>query len=180
MGFLASMTFPRWVIVASVLGSGYLGWEVWHKAQRLHEVEDELRRVKPLVQSIQQNGARLDQLQKTADKEGLRGEQANPELYITQIAQQDRVDIGQVNITPRTTSPQRGIEDRHFAIRPNSRTERFSRGQIGNFLYKLEADSRRVRVTDLKITPVDRLKPGELGDDAWTFEATITSRQAVE
>lgn len=177
--FFAAMTFPRWVIVISLLGSCVLGWLVWQRTQRLAAVEGELARVKPLVQKIQENAWRLDTLQKAADKEGLKGE-SDPELYIRRVAQQDNVNIGQVVITPRTTTPERDVEDRHYGIRPNNRTERFSRGHIGNFLYKLEADSRRVKVTDLKITPVDRVRPGEIGADAWTFEATITSRQAAK
>lgn len=179
MSVLSRMTFPRWVMLVCALGSCVLGYFVWVKTQRLKQVESELGRVKPLVQAIQENAYRLNALQKASDKEGLKGE-TNPELYIRQVAQQDYVNVGQVVITPRTTSPVRGVEDRHYGIRPSNRTERYSRGQIGNFLYKLEADSRRVKVTDLKITPVGRLKAGDLGDDAWTFEATITSRQAVE
>lgn len=178
-GFLARMTFPRWVIVISLLGSCALGWLVWTKGQRLQEVEGELARVKPLVYGIQEHALRLNVLQKAANKDGLKGE-ADPELYIRKVAQQDVVNIGQVVITPRTTTPERGKEDRHYGIRPSSRTERFTRGHIGNFLFKLEEDSPRVKVTELKVTPVERVKPGELPDDSWTFEATITSRQAVE
>ena len=55
-----------------------------------------------------------------------------------------------------------------------------SRASVANFLYKLEELSRRVRVTSLKLTPHSRLKPGELGDDFWTFSAEITARRAVE
>lgn len=177
--FLASMTFPRWVILTSLLGSCFLGWVVWNKTRRLAEVEVELARVKPLVQKIQENALRLNALQKAADKEGLKGE-GDPELYIRRVAQQDNVNIGQVVITPRTTTPEKNIEDRHYGIRPNNRTERFTRLHIGNFLFKLEEDSRRVKVTDLKINPVERVKPGELANDSWTFEATITSRQAAK
>jgi hypothetical protein len=178
--FLASMSFARWVIVISLLGSCFLGWVVWSKTRRLGEVQVELTRVKPLIQKIQESALRLNALQKAADKEGLKGE-ADPELYIRKVAQQDNVNIGQVVITPRTTTPERNIEDRHYGIRPNNRTERFSRLHIGNFLFKLEEDSRRVKVTELKVNPVERVKPGEVPNDTgWTFEATITSRQAAK
>lgn len=177
--FLAAMTFPRWVILVSLLGSCALGWIVWQKTTRLEQVQRELAQVKPLVREIQENALRLNALQQAADKEGLKGE-SDPELYIRRVAQQEHVNIGQVVITPRTTTPVRGVEDRHYGIRPANRSESFRRGNIGNFLYKLEDDSRRVKVTELKLTPVARVKPGEIGPDDWTFEATITSRQAAE
>jgi hypothetical protein len=57
----------------------------------------------------------------------------------------------------------------------------FQRSQIANLLYKLEADSGRVVVTDVEIDKADkRLKPHEIPEDRWMFEATLTSRQATD
>ena len=179
MGFLRNMTFPRWVIVISLIGSAVLGWFVYQKRMRLEEVHRELGQVKSVIVDVQTNAYRLNELQELSAKEGL-STQDDPELYIRNVAAQDNVSIGSVNTSVSTASPMRGVEDRRYLIRPTDRQARFPRGAIGNFLYKLEADSRRVKVTDLKITPAERLKPGELGNDEWTFEATITSREAVE
>ena len=179
MGFLRRMTFPRWVIVLSLLGSVGLGYVVWQKMQQLNQVHTELKSVKGLVREVQGNAYRLNELQKVSAKEGLIGE-SDPELYIRGVAAKKNVSIGSVNTSVSTTTPMKGVEDRRYLIRPTDRQAKFSRGAIGNFLFKLEDDSRRVKVTDLKLTPSDRLKPGDLGSDFWTFEATMTSRQAVE
>ena len=84
------------------------------------------------------------------------------------------------NINPSSTEPFKGVEDLTYSIKPKYRDKRFLRASVANFLYKLEELSRRVRVTSLKLTPHSRLKPGELGDDFWTFSAEITARRAVE
>ena len=179
MKLFSGMTFPRWVIVTMLLASSALGWLVYHRFTRLDEVRYELRRVEGVVSEIQELALQLNGLQDLASKEGLKGEN-DPELYIREIAVQDKVGIGQVGTTPSRQTPFKGVEDHRFKIKPLNKNKRYSRGQIGNFLYKLEADSRRVRVTSLKLTPVERIRPGETGDDTWTFEAEITSRQKAE
>jgi hypothetical protein len=71
-------------------------------------------------------------------------------------------------------------EDRTWQIKPNP-PRPFQRSQIANLLYKLEADSGRVVVTDVEIDKADkRLKPHEIPEDRWMFEATLTSRQATD
>ena len=91
-------------------------------------------------------------------------------------ADDELVGIGQVKIDPTTRSPGKDIEDKIYKIRPANKNQRYDRKRVGNFLYKLEAESRRVKVTSLDLRPADNLKPGEIGDDRWTFEASITSR----
>jgi len=178
--FFANMNFPRAVILFSLTGSAVLGYLVYQQTERLKELELELRRAPAVVTQIQQSAMRLDELNQAADREGLKGEQSDPELYIRRVAATDNVNIGQVDISVSASTPARGLEDRKYKIRPTNKNERFSRGGIGNFLYKLEADSRRVKVTSVKMTPVERVKPGEVGNDSWTFEVEITSRQTVE
>lgn len=178
--FFSNMTFPRAVILFSLTGSLVLGYFVYMRTQRLTQLERDLQRAPSVVQKIQEHAWRLDELHRAADKEGLKGEQSDPELYIRRVASQDNVNIGQVDTSVSEATPERGVLDRKYKIRPTNKNESFHRGSIGNFLYKLEADSRRVKVTSLKMTPVGRVKPGEIGDDLWTFEAEITSRQAVE
>ena len=173
--FFASMTFPRWVIVTMLLASGVLGWMVFEKTRRLADIHLELARVPTVVKEIQELGLRLDQLQDLKAQEGvLQGQ--DPDFYIRKIAQEDAIGIGQVDIAPRKTTPKRGLVDQHHKIKPSNKNRSYSRGQIGNFLYKLEAESRRVKVTSFKISHMNRVKPGEVGDDAWKFEAEITTR----
>jgi hypothetical protein len=177
--FFANMNFPRWVIVIMLTSSAVLGWFVFDRKQRLSEVERELRRVPQLVREIQELGLRLDELQQAERKEKFKV-QDDPDTYIRSVAAHDAVRLGQIDITPSTKPSGPGIEDRKFRIKPADRTSSFRRVQVGNFLYQLEAETQRVRVTSLKLEPVQRLKPGDTGNDLWTFEAEITSRQAVE
>jgi hypothetical protein len=177
--FFSSLNFPRAVILVMLLASAVLGYFVWQRTTRLHQIERELVMVKSRVRETQQLALQLNDLQRLSEREGLVGE-ADPEFYIRGVASQDRVQIGQVDTSVSTSTPMRGVEDKKYKITPSNKNARYSRTQIGNFLYKLEADSRRVRVTHIRITPVSRVKPGEIGPDVWTFEAEITSRQAIE
>ena len=179
MGLFRDMTFPRGVILVSLVASAVLGYFVWARGSRLEEIHEELREVKSVCRQIQELGVELDQLQRAKKREGLAA-QNDPETYIRSIGTHERVGIGQIEITPSTKTPMRGVEDRIYKIRPANKSQRYSRSQIGNFLYQLEAESRRVRVTSVKLLPFKKLKAGEIGDDVWTFEAAITSRSQVE
>jgi len=177
--FFGHMNFPRWIIVTMLLTSGVLGWFVYQEMNRLTLVQDELKHVPAIVKEIQQHALRLDALQALADKEGLIGE-ADPEFYIQRIASLDAVQIGAPNITPSVFSPKKGVEDHKYRIRPQDRNRAYKRVRIGNFLYKLEEESRKVRVTEIKLDTTDHVKKGEIGNDNWTFEVELTSRQAAE
>jgi len=177
--FFGNMNFPRWIIVITALISAALGWFVYTWSARLTEVELELRRTPALVTEIQQKALRLDALQTLADKEGMKGE-ANPELYIQKVAGAQNVNIGQVSTKPSIRTTFKGVEDHLFRVDPSKKNESFPRQRIGNFLYKLEADSRKVRVTGIELTPTGRPRMGEIGTDQWTFSIQLTSRQKAE
>jgi hypothetical protein len=180
--FFATMTFPRGVILVSLLASIGLGVLVYKRRTRLAEIERELAATPKVIKEIQQLGIEFTNLKEVAGGEIVRGEDIDFETYIRQQAGDKMVEIGQVDTTPSPPrNYQAGVEDHVFKIKPANATQRFQRSRIGNFLYKLEADSRRVKVTSLKLTPSNkRLKPGEIGDDLWTFEASITVRSKSE
>ncbi len=180
MTFLSKLNFPRGVILVSLLASTGLGYLVWARANRLAEIRVELGLVKGLCRAIQELGVQLDQLQRAKRRDGLTDSQKDPETYIRSIAAHERVGIGQLRTTPSVKSPFRDVEDRIYKIQPANKNQRYSRSQIGNFLYQLEAESRRVKVTSLKLTPFKKIKQGEIGDDVWTFDAAITSRSKIE
>lgn len=177
---MGSLNFPRIVIIVALSLSGALGWLVYQRANRLEEIQTELKQVPNLVRDIQKLGIELNNYQEAASGEILKGEDYDAETYIREIAADQAVNIGQVRTQPSTKSPYRDVEDHIYKIQPDTRNPRFTRSQIGNFLYKLEADSRRVRVTSLKLTPANKIKPGQIGDDIWTFDAAITTREKVE
>jgi len=175
VSFLQRLSFPRLVILVCGLGSLVFGVLVYQRSARLSEVQAELVKVKEVVREIQTDAYRLDELQRSASAEKFKG-QDEPETYIRQVAADGNINMGQVQITSSTKSPARGIEDRVYKITPAEKTQRFTLGQIGNFLYKLEADSRRVKVTYFKIQPFEKVAPGQVGKDAWSFEAELTTR----
>ena len=178
--FLGRMSFPRAVILFCSLGSVALGGLVYMRVQRLREVKDELRRVPEIVKEIQTDAYRLSDLLRSASNEKFKAQSA-PETYIRAIAVDGKINIGQIDIGISDKSPARGIRDDIYKITLQTKTQRCTRGQIGNFLYKLEADSRRVKVTRIKLTPFgERIAPGEIGKDNWVFEADLTTRTKVD
>ena len=177
--FFAQMSFPRAVILFCTLGSVTMGALVFNRTRRLTEVQDELRRVKDVIKEIQTDAYRLDDLQRSAGSEKF-GAQDELETYIRAIAGQDNIDMGQLDFQKRPHEPARGILDNICKISPQSKTPHYNRGQIGNFLYTLEHDSHRVKVTRLKLTPSDKAVPGEVGKDRWNFEAELTTRTKAE
>lgn len=179
MGFFGRMSFPRAVILFCSLGSLTLGALVYLRSQRLDQVHDELKRVKDIVKEIQTDAYRLDDLQRSASAEKFKA-QEELESYIRAVAGEDKINMGQLDLTKGTRTPARGIEDKIYKIVPGSKTQHYVRGQIGNFLYQLELESRRVRVTRLKMTPFDKVVPGEIGKDRWVFDADLTTRIKLE
>jgi hypothetical protein len=177
--FFKNLTFPRAVILVSLLASAGLGYAVYDRFMRLAEVKEELIRVRPVVREIREKSIMLTELQRAAAKEGFKG-QESAEYYIRSVAKQDNVAVGDVAITPREVTPFKGYVDVRYQIKPAHKDQAYVRTSVGNFLYKLEADSRRVKVTSLKMSPLSRIRPGEVGDDRWTFEAELTSRQAAD
>lgn len=174
-----NLSFPRVVILACTAGSLAFGVLVYLRTERLAEVHQELVNVKKVVAEIQTDAYRLAELQKAASADGMKG-QEEPETYIRQVAVDGAINMGQLAITSSDKSPARGIEDKVYKISPSEKTQRYSLGQVGNFLYKLEADSRRVKVTHLKLTPYEKVSPGQVGKDAWNFEAELTTRTKVD
>jgi hypothetical protein len=173
------MSFPRAVILFCSLGSLVLGVLVYLRSQRLDQVHAELKQVKEIVKEIQTDAYRLSHLKRSAEAEKFKA-QDEPESYIRGIATDAKVNMGQVDISKHTKSPARNIEDNIYKITPQTKTQRFSRGQIGNFLFKLESDSRRVKVTRIKLTPFEKISPGEVGKDSWVFEAELTTRLKLD
>ncbi len=177
--FFANLNFPRAVILFCLLGSMVLGWLVFQRSRRLGEVEDELARVENLLREIQIDAYRLNDLQQLYAKQKFKG-QDSAETYIRDIAADDLTKIGQVDIVPRRQVPTAEFEDQIYTIKPMEKTQDFSRSMIGNFFFKLESDSGRLKVTSIHLEPSEKLKAGEIGKDRWTFEAAVTSRSKIE
>ena len=180
MSFLTGMNFPRLVIILSLIGSGVLAYFDFTLGQELAQLKDEnSKRAPEIVTKIQERSLMLSQLARQIDDEGWKG-QGNPGSYVRAIAQDNNVRLGQVNVDP--SNPDRfpnGVVDKKYTIKPVNKERGWSRTNIANFLYKLEADSRRVKVTHLELNapPKSRIKPHEFPPDEWTYSVEITSRQ---
>jgi hypothetical protein len=179
--FFKGMNLARGIIFVTVIGAlalGALGYAQTRKLSEMQEQHD--KNLEPLVKTIQDLGRKHTHLSKSMRQEGLAG-QTDPNTYIRKIATKDKVDIGDVKLTSSEDVRTRGIVDYKYRIRPQDRERQFMRSRIANFLYSLESDSRRVKVTDLTIEIAQKkIKPHEIPDDMWTFEAEITSRQRTE
>lgn len=179
--FFANLNLARGIILVSVIGCLVLGFLGWQRHQQLSEMKDQLDNgIKPLVKDLMQSAQRHSALAKTFKDDNLDA-QKDLETYIRKVAIKDKIQIGNVNTTPSTEQRSKQIVDRVYRIRSDSRERAFQRLRIANFLYTLEYDSRRVKVTDLKLEVAEkRPKPHEVPADEWFFEAEVTSRQRAE
>ena len=179
--FFRSMNFARWSILFSLLGSlGLLWFGLWQRS-KLSEMKDGLEGgASKLTQQIAQLARKHSQLSDSLKGESLQGE-ADMQSYIYRVAGTDRVEVGNLTLNPTSEQFTKGVIDKKVSIRPDNRERTFARTTIANFLYTLEQQSRRVKVTMVTIENADRrVKSHEIPKDQWTFLADITSRQRSE
>ena len=194
--FFKDFNLARAIILCSLVGAIALGVFGWMQSRKLSELQASLERnqvrksaggsydetdVTKLVREIETLGRKHSQLSKAQRAEGFT-ETEGLNNYIERAIMADGVELGEHGTDPSTTPVGKGIEDKRIRIKPNSRERVFPRSKIANFLYKLEADSRRIRVTDLVIELGGKTKVREHEipeENAWTYEVEITSRQRV-
>lgn len=87
--------------------------------------------------------------------------------FLARTAADRNVRIGMVEITPseRQVSPVRS--DRIFRVRPSQKGEVFSTPQIYNFIWLLEANTRVLTLTRLRVRPAAQ-------EGRWTFDLAVT------
>lgn len=183
--FFQAMNFPRFVILASFLASAGLGWYVYDRSAKLAEVQVNLQpeRVDAEITKMQNLGMELERYQ---EKVALSGNSTQQDLptFIRTTADSPAVGVGQLTVTPMAPKPfGKDSVDLIYKISPKNKTLSYSRTNIANFLYKLEKDNRRVKVTSYDVKPhsgnqrAKAARPGEIfAEDNWTFEAEITLR----
>ena len=184
---LANMNLARWVILASLLGSIGLGWWGWGLHSERVAIEEALELDVPrTAQNIQVLSMRHSKLDADVALEGLRG-QDNPDTYIRRLATHQKVALGGVRINAMAErSPRKGVVDRKYSITPQEakKTGRgavgFDRARIANYLWLLEQQSRRVRVTNIRLDPVQKTEPWIPTEDQWDWDIEVTSRQKLE
>jgi hypothetical protein len=179
--FIQKMNLARAIILFAVVGSIALAAVGWSQQKQLTELKLDLTEDTPkLVRDLMRLGRQHTQLKRTASKEGL-NEQSDFATYITNAANKDGVEIGEIKLSNQQMERSKGIVDNTYTILPSDRDRRYERYRIANFLYALESGSHRVKVTRVKLNVAEKnIKPHEIPDDTWTFEAAVTSRQRAE
>jgi hypothetical protein len=177
---LSSMNLARWIIVIGALGTLTLGVTGWMLHQKRVEYEAALEpggEVERLAKSIQSQGKNCTQLQAAADRTSFKG-QTDAVSYIRDLARNPAVLVGLVAINPLTAgTPAKGVTDNKYQIKPQEQTQTFGRDRIANFMWKLESDSGRLRVTNLRMMHDGNPKEWEIENDLWKYEIEVTSRQ---
>ncbi len=192
-----NFNLARWIILFSVVGSLALGVLGYMQSSSLRDLRTDLEKsgarksasgsyddsaVAKLVRELDTLGRKHSQLAKAKRAEGFT-ETEGLNNYIERAITQDGVELGEHGTDPSTVNVTKGIVDKKIRIKPTSRDKVFQRSKIANFLYKLEADSRRIRVTDLVIElgGKNKVREHEVPEEGnWTYEVEITSRQREE
>lgn len=175
--FFSNMNLARWIILLSLLASAGLGFYGWTLHQERVMLEDELQtRVPMKAQQIQVLSLRCSKLDEELLREGLTG-QTNPEEYIRNLAINSNVALGSVRIAASESPLKKDVVDRKYKIEPQEAKVGHKRDRIANYMWLLESQSRRVRVTNIRLDQMGKYEPWETSDDKWEWEIEVTSRQ---
>lgn len=167
----------RIMIILLVLGSCFLGWTAYRQHQRIQYLRSALAPdglVSKTAASIQHNAERYADLKDRAASDLLKDE--DPAVYIRELAGHPNINIGRIDVSSAEVEAGRGITQRNYRIKPSDPKQTFDRRNIANFLYKLEEDSRRVKVTYIKLDPASKVEEGGRPQDLWRMETAISIR----
>ena len=183
--FFSNMSVERWVICVSLLLATVLGGVGFFKfrSERV-ELEEGLRTgIVRLAQDTQAAAMKYSKLYKEADLQSLSGSQSNAESFLRALATRKETSLGQVDvkISESANSIRKGVQDIRYTLQPQNRERAFPRIGIANYLFLIESESARFRVSHLRLT----LSPKNLKEwdfppgnqDSWFWEAEVMSRQ---
>ena len=171
------MNLARWIMLFSVLGSAYLGWQGWDYHTQRKQLELDLNgEVQDIAEQLMVLSVEHSSLYKELQSEGLAGPQATIKTYISKRAQLPDVRLGNVVVQPREQRL-KNATDIVSTIEPAEKKRGVQRVSIANFLHFLEKDSHRVKVTRIKMVPDQRLREHEISNDSWLWEAQVTTRE---
>lgn len=179
--FFSQMSLARWIMVLALVLSVALGATGFHLHRKRVDLERALAiEVPKAAQEIQVLSRRYSKLFDEAEREGLKG-QADPESYFRKLAAHPKVVIGALQFEkPSPFTPSKGVIDIKYRIRSQDRDRGFDRKQLANFLWLIEEQSRRVRVTHVRLEREGNPKDWEYGNDRWKWDVEVTSRQKDE
>ena len=180
---LSSMNLERWIIAVALISSAVLAFTGYRLRRQRIELEASLDTKVPLLaQSMLVHSQEFSRLDKEADREGLKGGQADPQSYVRRVAGDPKVAIGSISFVAQPERETRkGVKDKRYVIAPQDPKKSYRRENIARFLWFLESESRRVKVTRAVLERADRNpEPSFIGEDLWTWEADLTSRVKAE
>ncbi|HIG11733.1 MAG: hypothetical protein ABGY71_13015 [bacterium] len=180
MKFIKSLNLARLIIIASLVAACLLGWSGSAAKGERDALSGVFAKDVPRVcREIQELSLLNTKLMGEVKGDKLLS-QASPESYIRGCADHPSVQIGEVDMGSRNKHGQAGIVDRISSIRPfeqgRGRRE-FSHYKIAQFLYRLEADSRQIKVTNIRMDLVGSSRDlDKIPGDTWTFDIEVTNR----
>jgi hypothetical protein len=183
---MKDLNFAKVMILLCLIGSGVLAWLDWNQHKQIGQLKLALQPggdVEQLVRSTQQAGKEYAELSRALKGDELKS-QDRPLSYISDIADEPLISIGQVDIRVNDRKG-RGTIDHVYSISPQNKDRFFSKLNIANFLFTLEEKSRKVRVTQLDMDQINsnektRVRATEFPADLFTFSTELTSRQRAE
>jgi len=181
---LKQLTLARWIIIVSLVASLGLGFYGYRLHSKRVELEVALQRDVPKLATEMQTLAKQYSLLRNQSEHLTFGSGiANPQTYIRNIAASPDVMIGDTSVDPPSENKIiEGVLDTRYGIKPSARDRGYPRLNIANFLFKLESESRGMRVTRLRMEPeAKNVKPENvLENDMWKWEAEVTTRTKIE
>lgn len=178
MSFIQHLNLARLIIIFTLLGSCFLGWNGYKQHQDLQSLRPVFSKAVPNVcREIQELSMLNTKLVGDVKGDKLLS-QASPESYIRGCADHPSVQVGEVDMTSRNSSGrQKGIIDKITSIRAFDRKRTFSHYKIAQLMYRLEADSRQVKVTSITMDLDGGSKDlDKIPGDNWTYDIEVTNR----
>ena len=157
----AEPEYPRWVQTFQT-GSSSSAWTPGHKEERKLAADGAVRGLVTFVLDARDVVAtRLDVVEGGGEPEPNQGMEA----FLRTVASNEKVAIGQVDISTRSRSRPEGLQEQVYSIHPMQK--HFTRAQIANLVFLLDVNGPG-RVTRLE------LRPAGAQSDSWTFELEYT------
>jgi hypothetical protein len=177
MSFFQHLNLARVIIIFSLLGSLFLAWNGMQEQEKVDQLRNVFASAVPKVCTEIQELSLLN-TKLIGDVKGDKLlSQASPESYIRGCADHPSVQVGEVDMTSRNRPGQAGIIDKITTIRPFDRKRQFPHYKIAQFLYRLEADSRQVKVTSIKMDLEGGSKDlDKIPADNWSYDVEVTNR----
>ncbi|MEM9379008.1 MAG: hypothetical protein AAGB93_03585 [Planctomycetota bacterium] len=173
------------MIALLLVGSAVLGYLIMGQKKVIDELSAALEpggEIESLAEDILGYSHLYTAYKERSAREGVKdNDEKGVQTYVREIAQRPRVMWGNVRI-PNPTERQRlqGYNDRAYRLTPQEKGMAFDRPRIANFMYLLEFESRKLRVTNIDLKVAERVDKHEVPEDKWAVDLTVTMRERIK